>query len=103
MRTRSTRARHKFHLDLEYLKELWESQGGICPLTGWEIELPINTTGFRIKRDPHNASLDRIDNDKDYVKGNVRYIALIANLARNSWDDKAVIEFARSVVQQHKT
>ena len=101
-RSKSSRARYKFHLDLEYLKELWESQGGICPLTGWKIELPIGTVGFRIKHNSHNASLDRIDNSKDYVEGNVRYVALIANLARNNWDDKEVIEFARSVVQQHK-
>ncbi len=46
-----------------------------------------------------NASLDRIDNNLGYIKGNVRYVALIVNYARNSWGDNAVRGFARAVVE----
>jgi len=91
------RKRKEYNLDLPYLKELWEKQGGQCPLTGWNLELPINTRGFYGAR-PKNASIDRINGSLGYIKGNVRFVALIANLARGMWGDEAVKTFARAVV-----
>lgn len=84
-------------IDLVYLKTLWEEQRGICPLTGWLLRLtPTMNRGGPAR--PDNASLDRIDNSKGYVRGNVRFIALIANYARNSFTDEDVVSFAKAVV-----
>ena len=47
---------------------------------------------------PDQASLDRIDNSKGYVKGNVRFVALIYNYARNGFDDEAVLAFCNAVI-----
>lgn len=52
-------------IDLEYLKQLWETQKGICPYTGIKLKLPTYKN--------HNfyfdcASLDRIDSFKGYIK-----------------------------------
>lgn len=47
---------------------------------------------------PQNASLDRLDQTKGYIKGNVRFVALIVNYARHSWTDNDVVTFARAVV-----
>lgn len=91
--------KQEYELDLPYLKTLWEKQDGQCPLTGWQIHLPPGAQGFRGAQ-PGNASLDRIDNSRGYVKGNVRYVALIANLARNIWDDEALEKFAHAVVRR---
>jgi len=93
------RKQHEYDLDLPYLKKLWERQNGRCPLTGWKICLPFSSNGFDNEYSPRNASLDRIDGSLGYVKGNVRYIALIANLARNSWGNGVVREFAHAVVK----
>ena len=90
--------KREYDLDLPYLKDLWEGQGGHCPLTGWKLRLPQSTAGFG-GAVPDNASLDRIDSNLGYVKGNVRYIALMANWARNSWDDDMLRAFARAVVE----
>lgn len=83
-------------LDLSYLKELFDNQQGKCPFTGWNLILPKSTYGFKEKL-PSNASLDRIDNSKGYIKGNVRFISLMANYARNRFSDYEVIEFCNSV------
>jgi len=90
--------KHKYALTLEYLKDTWEKQEGICPITGWKMNLPISTAGFKIRRDPRNASLDRIDSDGDYTEGNVRYVVLIANLAKNTWNDGTIYDFAQAVI-----
>jgi len=92
------RKKHKNNLDLHFLKALWEEQGGICPLTKWNLQLPDSTDKFRDRFPSRSASLDRIDSSIGYVKGNIRYISLIANLTKSSWDDETVVEFARAVV-----
>jgi len=87
------------NITVEYLKNLWDSQNGICPFTGWNLILPNNTKNMWDKPNPANASLDRIDNSKGYVEGNVRFIAVIANYARNNFTDDQLIDFCRSVIK----
>lgn len=65
-------------LTIEYIKQIWDDQNGICPLTGWALILPQGTAKGWETSDPSNASLDRIDPSKGYVKGNVRFIAYMA-------------------------
>jgi hypothetical protein len=88
-----------FDLTLEHLKDVWDSQGGICPFTGFELEFRTydgeSDTPLNIK----SASLDRIDNSKGYVKGNVRFVSVMFNFARNKFSDEEVIEFAQAVIE----
>ncbi len=84
-------------ITVEYLKDLWEIQKGICPFTGWNLILPNNTKNMWDKPNPANASLDRIDNSKGYIEGNVRFVAVMANYARNNFTDDQLIEFCKSV------
>lgn len=86
------------NIDLDYLMDLWKKQNGICPFTGWKLKLPKNVGSWKSRnRRSHRASLDRIDNSKGYVKGNVRFVSLMANYARNSMSDAEVIEFCKAV------
>jgi hypothetical protein len=84
-------------LTVEYLKELWEKQRGICPISKWLLALPKNTNGWA---ESHwwNASLDRIDNNIRYRQGNVRFIAVMANLGRARFSDEELYEFCDAVV-----
>ena len=79
----SKRRGYDTDLDVEHLKELWENQNEECAITNIKMSLGRDHSPFQ-------ASLDRIDNDKGYIKGNVRFVCLIANYARNTWDDDAV-------------
>jgi hypothetical protein len=89
-------------VDPQYLKGLWESQNGRCPLTGWCLELPRNSMGWEKGAAPKSASLDRIDQSRGYVQGNVRFVALIANLARWMWTDEQLIRFCESVTEHNR-
>lgn len=96
-----SRSRTKgINIDAQFLRDLWESQSGVCPLTGWELILPLDSSGFQTSYGARNASLDRIDNDLGYVKGNVRFVALIANLARARFSDADLLDFCRSVAEK---
>ena len=74
-------------LDLSYLKELWEKQNGKCFITNVDLVLKKNyNRNFQ-------ASLDRIDSSKGYIRGNVRYISVSVNWLKNELDDNHVREF----------
>lgn len=81
-------------IDLEYLKQLWETQKGICPYTGIKLKLPTYKN--------HNfyfncASLDRIDSSKGYIKGNVQFISLPINLMKSTKSDIEVKQFLKQI------
>lgn len=81
----------------EYLKALWEGQEGKCPFTGWALQLPQSTRKWE-QKSPSCASLDRVDGAKPYIQGNVRFVSLMANLARQSFGDEEVVGFCRAVI-----
>ena len=85
-------------LTVEDLKAQWERQDGICPYTGWPMKTPNNTNHYKcLERTPDRASVDRIDNDKGYTKKNIQFVSLIAQYAKNCWDDEAVYNFCDAV------
>ena len=89
-------------LDLPYLKELWDSQDGRCVISGIEMILP--STSLAWTQDTHNPwkpSLDRIDSSKGYMKGNVRFVTVMANFCKQRYPDEDVIAFCRAVAAAH--
>lgn len=80
-----------YDIDLGYLKELWESQNGICPYTNKKMIL-AGTTNVN-KDNPLCASLDRIDPNKGYVKGNVQFVTQFVNLGKNKYSSKDIKQF----------
>lgn len=83
-------------IDLEYLKELWEKQGGICPYTGLRLILPHDNNVHDIDL-PHRASLDRIDSSKGYIKGNVQYISTPINYMKSTMSDLETKRFLKEI------
>lgn len=81
-------------IDLEYLKQLWESQNGICPYTGIKLKLPTYKD-YDFYFDC--ASLDRIDSSKGYIKGNVQFVALPINLMKSTKSDIKVKQFLKQI------
>lgn len=85
------------NLTLEYLKNLWEKQNGICPYSEIKMELPYNTQGINIKANLFKASLDRIDSSKGYIQGNVEFVCLGINYAKNGFSKNEVLEFINKI------
>lgn len=104
IKLRSKKKDKPHDLDAQFLYDLWNSQQGICPLTGWKLNLPPNSRTWSKDKpfSPYSASLDRIDSSIGYVRGNVRFISVMANLAKNVFSDEDVLHFAKSIVDFNK-
>lgn len=90
------------NLTLTDLDEIWTKQQGRCALSGLKLFLPHNTTAWQNNtRCFDRASLDRIDCNKPYTKGNVRFVCFMANICRNNFSDEEVINFCKAVARHH--
>ena len=76
---RARQYQREFNLDFEYIKSLAVSH---CPVLGtrllWEYSHGMGTGD-------HSPSLDRIDNTKGYIKGNVAIISHKANAMKKNF------------------
>lgn len=72
----------EFTIDSNYLWELWIKCGGKCSLTGELLYLP--KTSRERRSGDYTASIDRIDNTKGYIEGNVQWVHKDVN--RLKWD-----------------
>jgi hypothetical protein len=93
----------KTNLTVEYLKALWEKQDGICPYTGYTMELPKNTQDHNIKGSPKKASLDRIDSSLGYAQGNVEFVCLSVNYAKNGFSHEQMLDFFKNIPREFPT
>tara|TARA_R110002074_G_scaffold246040_1_gene418006 strand:- start:1059 stop:1616 length:558 start_codon:yes stop_codon:yes gene_type:complete len=87
-------------LDVEYLSDLWEAQGGHCAVSGLPFTRETHTNAF--VKTPFAPSVDRIDCSKGYLKGNVRLVCVISNFALNEWGDNVLRRLAHGVVATEK-
>lgn len=92
------RAKNKnipFDLDLEYLFILSPIN---CPV----LNIPLSWCEKHQKQGPKNnsPSLDRIEPEKGYVKGNVMWMSQLANVMKNSATKEELKLFANWVLKQ---
>lgn len=70
----------KSDIDIKFLIDLWNKQKGKCFWTG----LPLKYGHMASNRHPQKMSLDRLDNSKGYIKGNVVWASWLANCGRGN-------------------
>lgn len=94
-----TRAKAKgleVDIDIQFLTELLVASNFKCAVT--EIEM-TTISNSRKKANPFRASLDRIDSDVGYVKGNVRFVCWAVNQMKS---DRTEEEFKFWVTTLYK-
>ena len=101
IKRRTAQRNEELRITLEDLKHQWERQAGICPLTGWEMELPRTTDWSKYPITPRRASIDRIDSAIGYVPDNIRFVTVMTNFCKNNFTDEDVIDFCHAVAAQN--
>lgn len=84
-----------FTVSDEYLQKLLESQNFICPLTGRELIMCWD-------RKKNTASLDRIDSSKGYEEGNLQWIHVDANIAKNDLSMSDFVKLCEDIVNHRR-
>lgn len=92
----------EINITLEDLKVQWELQNGRCIYTKVILQHPRYTTeciatGVYTHDPLYTASLDRIDSSKGYIKGNIQFVAIAANFAKQAMTHEQMLEFCRIV------
>lgn len=83
LRKRLTRSQAKilnnYDIDTKYMLELWHQQKGRCFYTGIFMSPPFFDSGDRF-----SASIERLDSNKGYIKGNVVWASVFVNRAKSN-------------------
>lgn len=67
-----------------------------CPVLNIKLEYYTGKAGGK----DNSPSLDRIDNTKGYIKGNVRVISTLANLMKSSASPEVLKQFAKWINEE---
>jgi hypothetical protein len=98
-RNRARRGGLEFNLSLEYLQNLWQRGDGKCTLSG--IPFAIDNSQSKFSKSPYRPSLDRIDNNRGYIVGNVRFVLWGLNLSINEYGFAIYLHIAQEVVRRN--
>lgn len=82
---KSGRNRLPFDLTERFVFSLFKKQNGLCAISNLPLILG------------NNASLDRIDSSKGYIKGNVQWVDKYVNLAKGHLSEDFFIQLCRRV------
>lgn len=84
-----------FDIDLGFLLQLYESQGGKCALSG--VEMTYFAGNGRVDT---NISIDRIDSSKGYLRSNVQFVCAIVNRMKQDSTEEQFFEWCRRVLEK---
>ena len=89
---RRVRRRKRDHdVELSDLKQQWDKQQGKCPYT--KVLLVLDESS----NPNYQASLDRVDSSRGYVRGNIQWISVTANLAKCGMSNERMFEFVNLI------
>ncbi len=97
IKRRAEKRKKEFNISIEYLWNLFLEQDRKCALTGLSIYF-----GRVYYRNETSASLDRIDNNKGYIKGNVRWVLKDINMIRGSYSTEYFIKLCQAVADNSR-
>jgi len=84
-------------LTQDYLEQIAQAQGGLCAISGQVLVFHPET-----RRNSRTASIDRLNNKKGYVPGNVRWVHTDINQMRRGLSDQKLFELCQMIVEHNK-
>jgi hypothetical protein len=85
----------EFNISLQDLKDQWEKQKGICPY--FKISLKLLLHKHSEKPSVYNASVDRIDSTKGYIKGNIQFVSCSANYLKSQFSHEEMLDLCKLI------
>lgn len=92
----------ELNFDIQYAEELLEKQKFKCAISGLEIIVPEFYGAYRTNKHRNIASLDRIDNNKGYIKGNVQWVHSDINIMKRHHPQEYFITLCNSITKHQK-
>lgn len=89
-RVRAKRCELEFNINLEYLQQILVTQNNKCCYTDIEFD---NTKGNEI----YSISIDRIDSNLGYIKGNIQLVLQIINFMKQQYPEELFINMCKAV------
>jgi predicted DNA-binding protein YlxM (UPF0122 family) len=87
----------EFSVDITYLETLLENQNHKCSISNMDISLPSKRSTYKSS----TASLDRIDNSKGYIIGNVQWVHKIVQQMKWISDQKQFIDWCKQIAKNN--
>jgi hypothetical protein len=81
------------NIDLEYVRELFDNQKGLCYYTGKEMFIDTREKD----NNEDSVSLDRFDSSKGYIKGNVVLCRWVINRMKNDLTTDKLFEVVKEI------
>lgn len=85
----------EWDITIEYIWKIYLKQGRVCALSG----LPLD---FDYESENGTVSIDRIKNEKGYVKRNIQLIHKDLNYMKYVYDQQYFIKMCKLVAEKHK-
>ena len=83
-----------FDIDRGYLLEIYETQGGLCAVSGVKMT-HIAGSGRTLT----NISIDRVDSSKGYLRGNVQFVCDIVNRMKSDMTQAELVSWCRNILR----
>ena len=87
-----------FDIDIDYVMNLLVEQNGKCALTGWDLEFTRGGT-FSYGTNPKGCTMDRKNNSRGYVKGNVQLVCWKVNKIKGELNDDDFKDLCKLVTE----
>jgi hypothetical protein len=93
------RRKIEFNISKEYAYEQFLKQNKKCAYSGRDL---IFTKNYCLRGKEQTASLDRIDNTKGYIEGNIQWLHKDINRLKSNFSESDFLDMCREIIKNIK-
>jgi hypothetical protein len=94
---RSKKLNRENDISIKFLKELWETQKGLCALTNLPMQHSISKGKLF-----NNLSIDRIDSSLGYTKNNIQLVCSVVNRMKSDLSSKEFYNICKLITNNYE-
>ena len=99
LKTMCTKAKQRVNrefdpdVDWEFLFDIWDRQNGMCRYSRVPLSIEANH--------PHKVSLDRIDSQQGYLKGNLQLVSATVNRMKQEFEEDLFLDLCKRIADNN--